>query len=159
MRNTDGQYPKNVILNVADQVITANTKTPVLPQFSAQAVGEISRLCSRDSLAQIGGYVPSDLRVYLFSVLRALSVSSIRQAKIALYFGKVVNSLTTRIHPIHNLVSEINILQILELTVHGLANVERLRPAGHLREPSQPRVQFVVNTEIDHSIHRATPLD
>tara|TARA_B100002049_G_scaffold27238_1_gene17999 strand:- start:2370 stop:2684 length:315 start_codon:yes stop_codon:yes gene_type:complete len=94
-----------------------------------------------------------------FSALRALSVSSIRQAKIALYFGKIVNGLTTRIHPIHNLVSEIYIFQILNLTFHGLAHVERLRTAGQLREPSQPRIQFVVGTEINHSTHRAAPFD
>jgi len=70
MRNTDNKNPKNVILNIADKTIIADTKTPVLPQFSLQAFRKISRLVrSRDSLAYIGGYAPCDWRVDLFQRL------------------------------------------------------------------------------------------
>ncbi len=52
MCNTDDQNPKNVILDIADEPIITDTKTPVLPQFSLQAFRKISRLIrSRDSLA------------------------------------------------------------------------------------------------------------
>tara|TARA_B100002019_G_scaffold242331_1_gene218617 strand:+ start:90 stop:410 length:321 start_codon:yes stop_codon:yes gene_type:complete len=87
------------------------------------------------------------------SALAALSVSSICQAKIALYVVQGKNLFCASLDALHDLVSQIGVFQIFDMLFEGFADVERFRAPGKLGKPGQALVKRVVGSEIDHLGH------
>lgn len=87
------------------------------------------------------------------SAFAAVSVSSICQAKIALYVVQGKNLFCTSIHACHDLVGEIRVFQVFNMLFEGFSDVERFCPSGKPGKPGQALVKRVVGSEIDHLGH------